>query len=682
MGSRVVAGLLVSPVLACGASPARAPGKLLLRADLAAYVAVDGRRMVDLAAGELRALVLPRGVRRVRVVSADGAVAWEQTVAVGPTPVVRLVSLTGRLAELRRDYVRIPAGRFEMGCVEGDLECGADEQPRHAVEVSRGFRLMRTEVSVRDYQAFAEATGRPMPPAPPFNAGWKWKTHPMVNVTWTDAATYCERAGGRLPTEAEWEYSARGGQAGWRYVWGDDPRPVAAGYKQANLADQRGRGSFEVEDGPWFESYDDGYSRTSPAFQYSPNGFGLFDMAGNAAEWCADRYGGDQQVVRGGSWRTGVTGARVSNRTGRPPEAAGEDVGFRCARDDHQPPEAAADALPPAPPGPLGRLGLAVDVAASLAIDGKPAGEMTAGEPRLLDLERGEHLLRIATPGGEAGVEQVVEVGPAPSQRTVELAREQRRVREEYVRVAAGSFEMGCVAGDEECESAERPGHRVTISRDFWMMKTEVTVAAYRAFVAATGRAMPPESEINPGWALADHPVMNLTWEDAAAYCAWVGGRLPTEAEWEYAARAGHHGWRYGWGPQPTPIRGGRKQANVGDERAKRKVGCPQCGWFDGYDDGYVYTAPVASFEPNGLGLHDMAGNVIEWCADFYRERYYQDSPAVDPPGSEFGRWRVLRGGSWSMGPKGLRTSYRGGFPPDRTTDNYGARCVREVAAP
>jgi formylglycine-generating enzyme len=329
-----------------------------------------------------------------------------------------------------------------------------------------------------------------------------------------------------------------------------------------------------------------------------------------------------------------------------------------------------------------GQLKVSADVAAWLLLDGSPAGELRPGGARDLGLEAGEHLVAVVSQGGEARWERVVEIAGAPVEVAVELARDAERVRREYVRIPGGAFDMGCVAGDSECHRNETPRHAVTIGRDFWMMKTEVTVGAYRTFAQQAGRAMPPETDTNEGWRLLDHPIANLTWEDAAAFCAASGGRLPSEAEWEYSARGGQPGRRYVWGDQARPLVGGQKHANVGDERARARLGCPQCGWFDGYDDGHAYSAPVGSFAPNGYGLFDMAGNVSEWCEDWYRERYYEESPAHDPPGSEFGRWRVLRGGSWSMNPVGLRISARGGFPPDRTTDNYGVRCARDVAAP
>jgi formylglycine-generating enzyme required for sulfatase activity len=222
----------------------------------------------------------------------------------------------------------------------------------------------------------------------------------------------------------------------------------------------------------------------------------------------------------------------------------------------------------------------------------------------------------------------------------------------------------------------------VTLSRPFWMMRTEVTVGAYKAYARALGAAMPPESDTNLGWAHTGHPIVNLSWNDASEFCRHAGGRLPSEAEWEYAARGGRAGARYVWGDEPTPLVGGRRYANVGDERAKRKVQCDSCGWFDGYDDGFVYTAPAGTFVANGFGLFDMAGNVWEWTADWYAERSYDNSAVQDPPGREYGQWRTLRGGSWSVNPVGLRTSYRFGFPPENRSDNFGARCVRDVAVP
>src|SRR5208282_3433062 len=115
-----------------------------------------------------------------------------------------------------------------------------------------------------------------------------------------------------------------------------------------------------------------------------------------------------------------------------------------------------------------------------------------------------------------------------------------------YVWIPPGNFQMGCSPGDHECDADEKPSHQVTISKAFWMGQTEVTVAAYKAFASVTGRGMPASPSFDPMWGHDAMPIVNVSWDDAQAYCKWAGGRLPTEAEWEYAARAGSTASRYG----------------------------------------------------------------------------------------------------------------------------------------
>jgi sulfatase modifying factor 1 len=230
-----------------------------------------------------------------------------------------------------------------------------------------------------------------------------------------------------------------------------------------------------------------------------------------------------------------------------------------------------------------------------------------------------------------------------------------------YVWIPAGSFQMGAVPGDSEADGNEKPRHRVTISKGFWLCRTPVTVEAYEKFCAATGRAMPEPPDFNPNWRYKDHPIVNVNWDDAVAYCQWAGGRLPTEAEWEYAARAGTE-TVYWWGNS-------------------YRQGMANCDEKNGRVPGGVYlakTTPVGHYPANAWGLYDMAGNVWEWCADWWGDSYYASSPPTDPKGPARGDGRVLRGGSWHSDPTSLRVSYRSRMVPSSRYDNIGFRCVRD----
>lgn len=232
-----------------------------------------------------------------------------------------------------------------------------------------------------------------------------------------------------------------------------------------------------------------------------------------------------------------------------------------------------------------------------------------------------------------------------------------------WVRVPAGSFQMGCVPADDACDEHERPRHRVALSRSFDLMATEITVAQYEAFVAASDRELPRSPDFEQA---ENHPVVYLSWDDAAAFCKWAGGRLPTEAEWEYAARGGKDGLVYWWGEEVS-----HEWSNYGADE------CCE-GLAEGRDQ-WVNTAPVGSFPANGFGLYDMAGNVWEWVADWFDPGFYSQSPLTDPAGPAGGFGRVARGGSWLNFPQVVRTSLRLVFAPSGHTSNIGGRCARDV---
>jgi formylglycine-generating enzyme required for sulfatase activity len=259
------------------------------------------------------------------------------------------------------------------------------------------------------------------------------------------------------------------------------------------------------------------------------------------------------------------------------------------------------------------------------------------------------------------------------------------------VHVPAGEFVMGSSADDidrmwrafgwpaewKQHTRGEQPAHRVRLG-GFWMYRDCVTVAQYRKFCEATGRPMPAA----PFWGWGDdHPVVNVNWHDAKAYCTWAGGRLPSEAEWEYAARGGNTG--VGGRPRTVFVWGDEmpreRVANLADASfMKSRYYHPRFRLFEGYDDGHTHTSPVGAFPPNGHGLRDMAGNVWQWCEDWSDDDYYRTSAVDNPRGPKDGTRRVLRGGAFDTTPEITRIARRISNSPDVRHDEKGFRCVLE----
>lgn len=254
-----------------------------------------------------------------------------------------------------------------------------------------------------------------------------------------------------------------------------------------------------------------------------------------------------------------------------------------------------------------------------------------------------------------------------------------------YVWIPPGTFMMGCSPGDNECYDNEKPSHAVTITKGFWPGQTEVTVAAFKRFIGATGRQMPPEpvfsgKPLNPGWGDEAMPVVNVTWDDARAYCSWAGGRLPTEAEWEYAARAGSTASRYG---DLDEI------AWYGDNSGRERLDSTWIWDKDPHNSGKRFNEngnnmhEVGQKQANGFGLYDMLGNVWEWVNDWHDKDYYQNSPSQNPAGPASGVTHIVRGGSWNFKPSNVRVSDRpGAVPPGSASVILGFRCGGEVFAP
>jgi formylglycine-generating enzyme required for sulfatase activity len=220
-----------------------------------------------------------------------------------------------------------------------------------------------------------------------------------------------------------------------------------------------------------------------------------------------------------------------------------------------------------------------------------------------------------------------------------------------FVAIPPGEFQMGSKGRYDW----EEPVHTVRISRGFQLGKYPVTNAQYGEFLREAGGSIEkPDYWDNRRFNQPEQPVVGVSWHDARAFCEWVGGRLPTEAEWEYACRAGTT-TEYSFGDNAEQLR--------------------EYAWFN--KNSGNQTQPVGAKKPNPWGLHDMHGNVWEWCEDWFSEGYYAQSPESDPPGPAEGSNRVLRGGSWDDGAEFCRSAVRSWIVPRFRYDFLGFRVAR-----
>jgi eukaryotic-like serine/threonine-protein kinase len=494
--------------------------------------------------------------------------------------------------------VYVPAGEFLMGSTGANMQASSGEKPQHKVTLD-AYWIDRTEVMADQY-AKCVAAGKCTKPR---CTGTGEGDHPVVCVTWQDAANYCAWARRRLPTEAEWEKAARGPD-GRKYPWGNkSPDCARANYYGCK-----------------------GVTAAVGSYSAGASPYGALDMAGNVWEWVNDWYSsyfgsssvsnpqgpatGTDRVLRGGGWSFQEDSLRSAYRRSERPASQHDTLGFRCAATPGKPPTTPETSMlaqaptsePPTPAPPPTR---------------EPP--TSTPEPAL-----GIGSMRISEKDGMT-----------------------------MVYVPAGEFLMGSTDGDPAASSDEKPQHKVTLEA-FWIDRAEVTADQYAQCVAA-GKCTQPGCT---GAGKGDHPVVCVTREDAANYCAWAGRRLPTEAEWEKAAR-GTDGRKYPWGNE-APV-------------------CARANYW-GKDGGCVGgTAAVGSYGAGAspYGALDMAGNVFEWVNDWYNSSYYGGPPVSNPQGPETGNDRVVRGCGWRNGGQyDLRVALRGFYPPALQSDDVGFRCA------
>jgi len=669
-----------------------------------------------------------------------------------PTPGEVINSIGMRL-------VLIPAGSFTMGSSDAEIRRIQNdwnvqesliqpEGPAHKVRLTRPFFLGKYDVTVGQFKRFVQESGHRTVAE---KQGWGWvyddskkhwvkksgaswqnagaetrDDHPVSLICHEDAEAFCvwlskkEQRQYLLPTEAQWEYAARGGKEGERYAWGSE-YPDG---RRLNIADRN-------SPVPWADRVlDDGHARLSPIGSYEPNGFWLYDMLGNVWQLCSDLYDpkayeeaksgaavdptgprrGKKRVARGGCWAFGAGIARNAFRFGLEPDTCTDMSGFRVtvlagphdAAERQAGQQSREEVL-----WQNGQIEPLLDRVKSLVSAGRRLEAR-----RLLERVTSTASTDTSSAGDSGGLvkrtlEALVDVTQDKS-----LESFTNSLGMKMIRIPAGSFVMGSSEADISWAMGtlaqgqpvtlenEYPFHKVRISRPFFMAATEVNVAQFRAFADETGYVTDAEDEKggqvfntetnqferkegttwkSPGWTISsDQPVAAVSYNDAQAFVEWLTAKeklpykLPTEAQWEYAARGGIPMAQFPWG---DALPDGRR-ANYADKNT-------DFAWRDRTaDDGHKYVAPVGSYEPNGYGLYDMAGNVLEWVRDYYSEDYYRFSPEVDPEGPGHGENRVMKGGEWTFGPVNLRCAFRGWARPDMAFYNGGFRVIVDTGSP
>lgn len=482
--------------------------------------------------------------------------------------------------------IKVEAGTFLMG--------SSDEEPVHSVTISKDYYIGETEVTQELWTAV-------MGNNPSYFTSDSQLS--VEQVSWNDCQTFITKlnslTGGnfRLPTEAEWEYAARGGAK-------------SAGYTYS--------GSNNTDDVAWYHL--NSGDETHVVKTKKSNELGIYDMSGNVYEWCSDRYGryssaavtdptgassGSYRVYRGGSWNTSRFSCQCDIRRSAHPSDTNINLGLRLASHPQMP-------------------------SAQGVIVYKKGGNIKVPFTELDS---------IATYTYEEGQDDDQDNADTKQYNVGGVVFN-------MIKVQAGTFKMGSTTG----ESDEQPVHSVTISKDYYIGETEVTQELWTAVMGSNPSYNTSGSQL---------PVEKVSWNDCQTFVSKLNSltkanfRLPTEAEWEFAARGGNKSAGYTYSGSNT----------IGD-----------VAWYTSNSGGKTHV--VKTKQPNELGIYDMSGNVMEWCSDWYGN--YSSASVTNPTGASSGSNRVDRGGGWGSSAAYCRCAYRNSHTPSYAGSGLGLRLVSQ----